>query len=407
MQDTFQFFKQNKVRSFLTAFGVAWGIFILVLLLGVSGGLEKGILQLLNGYAQNSIWVYGGYSTAEEGNNKFTREIVFTLEDLAKIKANNPRSINYISPEVQVLENITWQGEVVSAQILAVYPDYFNINILDTKQGRLINNRDNQLGIKVAVIGSQVKDQVFGKTNAIGKELRIGDSFFKIIGVLGGGSVLSQSNQNAVFIPYQSAQICMNVNDEFSTFGLTLANNCSAIKSENQLRHYLGRLWGFDYDDANALYVFNFEQQVQSFNQLFKVLDTFFWFIGICLLLTGIIGVSNIMFVIVKERTSEIGIRKAIGAKQKEILMMILSESVLITLIAGLLGILLGAAVLSLLEYGAQQLLEEDFLIREADVNWSTIIGAFVILIVSGLFAGFLPAHQAAQIEPIDAIRKE
>jgi putative ABC transport system permease protein len=186
-----------------------------------------------------------------------------------------------------------------------------------------------------------------------------------------------------------------------------LNKNCRPEKAETQIKHYLGRRLNFDPDDSNALHVFNFEQQVKSFQKLFTGLNVFLWFIGICLLLSGMVGVSNIMFVIVNERTREMGIRKAVGAKRKHILAMILSESAAITLLAGLIGIVLGTGVLSLVEYGLQKLLDKDFLIKETSINWGTVIGALVILIISGVIAGLIPAQKAAGVEPVEAMRTE
>lgn len=405
--DIFYSVIHQKLRTFLTGFGVAWGIFILVLLLGASGGLEKGILQLLNGFAQNSIWFYGGRSTAEIGNNRISETVVFTPEILNRVKSLTGGAIDNISPEVQVPEKIVWREKTINAQIKAVSPDYFCIKILKTDGGRLITDGDNQRGSRVAVIGEQVKKQVFGNKPAIGQELQIGNHFFKITGILKGGSMFSQAEQNTVFIPYQSAINCLNVKQGFSVFGITLNKNCRSEKAETQLKHYLGRLLGFDPEDSSALYVFNFEQQVKSFQKLFKGLNVFLWFIGICLLLSGMVGVSNIMFVIVNERTREIGIRKAVGAKRKHILVMILTESAAITLLAGFIGIVLGSGVLLLVEYGLQKLFDNDFLIRETSINWGTVIGALVILIFSGIFAGLIPAQRAAEIEPIEAMRTE
>jgi len=405
--DIFYSVTHQKLRTFLTGFGVAWGIFILVLLLGASGGLEKGILQLLNGFAQNSMWVYGGYSTAEQANNKYSKAIVFTPDVLAQLKNNYPDAIEYISPDVQVAERIVYREKMVNAQIHAVLPAYFQIKTLKTTEGRLLTPEDDRQSAQVAVIGAQVKSQVFGNKPAIGQELQIGNSFFRVVGILKGGTIFSQADQNSVFVPFHSATSCLTIKNEFSIFGFTLRKNCISLKAENHIKHYLGRVLGFDPNDTNALYVFNFDQQVKSFQKLFTGLNIFLWFIGICLLLSGMVGVSNIMFVIVNERTREIGIRKAVGAKRKHILVMVLTESATITVMAGLVGVFLGTGILSLIEYGLQKLVDDDFLIRETSINWGTVAGALFVLVISGLVAGFIPAQRAAEIQPIEAMRSE
>lgn len=403
--DIFHSIIHQKLRTFLTGFGVAWGIFILVLLLGASGGLEKGMLQLLNGFAQNSIWLYGGQSTAEKGKNKFTKPVVFSSELLQQLKHNSSAQIKYISPEVQVANNIVHKEKHYNVPVRAVLPAYFHIKILNQETGRLLNYADNYRKNKVVVIGKQVKEQVFGKKQAIGEEIQIGNSFFKIIGVLKSGTIFSQTEQNSVFVPFNTAATCLNLKPDFNVFGLTLSKNCNANMAENHIKRYLERILNIDADDTNSLYVFNFNQQVESFQKLFKGLNVFLWFIGICLLLSGMVGVSNIMFVIVNERTREIGIRKAVGAKRKHVLMMILFESASITLLSGFVGVLLGAGLLSLIEYGIQKLTDGDFLIKDIGINWGTSVGALFILIISGIIAGFIPAKRATEIEPVEAMR--
>ncbi len=405
--DIYYSIAHQKLRTILTGFGVAWGIFILVLLLGASGGLEKGILQLLSGFAQNSIWLYGGNSTAEKGNNKFTKPVIFSSLTINQLKENYPEQIEFISPEARIASKIIYKEKNLNAQLLCVMPDYFNIKILKPKYGRLLNQGDNIRKSKVAVIGKQVKDQAFGDKHAIGNELQIGNTFFKIVGVLKGGSIFSQSEQNMVFVPYQTSTVCLNMKDEFKVIGLTLNKTCNTEIAETHIKKYFGRLLGIDSDDTNALYVFNFNQQVKSFHKIFNGLNIFFWFIGICLLLSGMVGVSNIMFVIVHERTREIGIRKAVGAKRKHILWMILFESASVTLIAGIAGIVLGAGTLSVIGYAIKKLADKDFLIKDISINWATIAGALFVLIISGIIAGLIPAKRATEIEPIEAIRMD
>ncbi len=395
----------HKLRALLTGFGVGWGIFILVLLLGASSGLEKGMLQMLDGFAQKSIWFYGGHSSAENGRNKYSKAVTFDLELIQKLKKSFPDQIRFISQEVQIASPVSYNEKRHHTQVRAVSADYFHIKILEADEGRLLTPTDDLRESRVAVIGSQVKEQLFGEKTAIARELRIGDHFFTIVGVLKGGTVFSQQEQNTVFIPYQSAIKCLNIKKEFNVFGLTLKESCNTAQAENQLKKYLGRYLGIDPKDTNALYIFNFNQQVKSFQKLFKGLNLFLWFIGICLLLSGMVGVSNIMFVTVNERTREIGIRKAVGAKRKHILWLILFESSTITMLAGLIGILLGAILLALIQYIILQFADSDFLIKDISINWITVLGALTILMLSGIIAGFIPAKKATEIEPVDAMR--
>ncbi len=395
----------HKLRTFLTGFGVAWGIFILVLLLGTSSGLEKGMLQLLSGFARNSIWLYGGHSTAEKGKNKYNRAVTFDTSTLHNLKKNYAEQIQFLSQEVQVANQVSYKGKKHHTPVRAVSSDYFHVKILTPQTGRLLNQADDSRGNKVVVIGQQVKEQLFEKKQALGKQLQIGNCFFEVVGILKSGTIFSQSEQNSIFLPYQTAVKSLHAPRTFAVLGLTLKPKCNTAKAEEQIKGYLGKLLSIDPNDTNALYVFNFNQQVKSFQKLFKGLNIFLWFIGICLLLSGMVGVSNIMFVIVNERTREIGIRKAVGAKRKHILWMILFESSAITILAGLLGVLLGSVLLSVIQYAIEKLADGDFLIRDISINWATVLGALFILIFSGMIAGFIPAKKATEIEPIEAMR--
>ena len=191
LYDIFFSITHHKLRTFLTGFGVAWGILILVLLLGTSRGLEKGMLQLLNGFAQNSIWITGGNSTAEKGKNKYSKAVTFNHQTIQYLRENYSDLIQFVSPQVQVTNQVWYKEKRHPAQVRAIYSDYFQIKILNLEEGRLLNKADNSRESKVVVIGQQVKEQVFGKKEVLGKHLQIGNSFFKIVGVLKGGSVLA------------------------------------------------------------------------------------------------------------------------------------------------------------------------------------------------------------------------
>lgn len=397
----------QKRRTLLTGFGVSWGIFILIILLGASSGLEKGIMQLLNGYAQNSLWVYGGHSTAEIGNNKHTKPVLFNLETIDQLKQNFQGLIKSISPEAEISADVIYEGKSTTTQIRGVLTDYFRIKILKPDRGRIISPGDNVNRNKVIVIGEKVKDKLFGKRPAIGKEVQIGNYFFQVIGVLKGGSVFDQAEQNAVFIPYQTALVSLYPENNFNVIGITCHDVKNIKSAETYIRKFLGRSLMIDADDNATLYIFNFNQQVETFHKIFTGLNIFFWFIGICLLMSGIAGVANIMFVIVNERTSEIGIRKAVGATSQHILWMILLESAFITVLAGIIGVILGTGVLSLLGYILRTMVDDSFIIKDVSINLLTIFGALFVLVFSGIVAGLIPAKRATEIQPIDAIRSE
>lgn len=395
---------RHKMRSVLTGFGVGWGIFILVILLGVSKGTEAGIKTLLEGFAQNSIWFYGGQSklTGEQ-----PKQILFDKQQLIDLKNVLGGALKEISPESNLNEyGMVVQGDKsMHCQVKAVTNQYFNIKLLNIKDGRLLNPKDIDERRRVVVIGQQVRDGLFKKgEKVIGKYISIGEVQFKVIGILKSGTLSDQSEQGSIFIPISTTESTMNKGEKFAVFGLTLKKDIDVKQAEERIRHYLAKQVGFDYKKKEALFVFNFEEQSEIFDKLFQGLNIFFWFIGICLLLSGIIGVTNIMLVVVAERTKEIGIRKAIGAHPRIIISMILIESTGITLVAGIIGIAFGYVALKIIDL---YLKGEAFLIKETQIDLTVTGGALLILILSGMIAGIVPATKAMKIRPIKAIQIE
>ncbi len=410
LQEAFFSLKQNKSRSILAGFGVTWGIFILILLLGTGRGFQQGILQLFSAFAKNSIWVYGGQMS--ETNLKKTTQrklILFDQNDLKILKERFPE-IEFISPELNYNGNSLTSHEQNTAypQIRGVLPDYFNVKIIKPEEGRLLNVLDDKEYRRVAMIGKQVADLLFPTEAPIGKSINIGGTYFKVIGIIEKGSIFTQNEQNAVYIPYTSFIDCFNQGREYNAFILTLSKNSNALDLENKIKSFLSRFKGFDVDDKKAIFMLNFENQTKAFDKLFKGINGFLWFVGLSLLLSGIAGISNIMFVIVKERTFEIGIRKAVGANSRSIIGMIITESIAITSMAGLIGLSFGVLVISLLNWIIASFFKaKDFLFTSASIDFPVIIFSLFILILAGVLAGFLPAKKASEISPVEAIRQE
>lgn len=404
--EVFHSIKYQKLRSLLTGFGVAWGIFILIILLGVSNGLEKGVVQLLSGFVEQSVWVYGGTTSIERGNSKHTQSIVFENATLQQLESNSSGVIKAISPEFQFHKQVHYKDKNAGVSIKGIYPDFFQLKKLKTNAGRLLNDGDVFRKGKVIVIGKRIKENLFKTSDAVGEYLMIENHLFLVVGVLKEGSLFDQAEQNVIFMPLQTVNECFNTGWEFNVFGVSLKTK-DTEKAESYIKAYLGRHLGFSPSDNDALYIFNFDQQMKSFQKIFTGLNIFLWFIGLCLLITGMIGVTNIMFVVVHERTNEIGIRKAVGATTKHILSMILTEAVTITLLAGIIGVILGSIVIFALKYMLNELVNDDFIIKDISTNWLTIIGALILLVMCGIVAGFLPAKKATEITPIDAMRYE
>ncbi|HSD09296.1 ABC transporter permease [Flavobacterium sp.] len=401
--------KDNKSRSILSSLGVIWGIFILILLLGVGNGFKDGIFQLFNSFAKNSLWIYGG-QVSETDLKKSAAEklIVFDIKDIIIIK-DRFKSIEAISPELNYAGNTLTSHEqnITYPQIKGVLPDYFNVKIIKTDEGRLINVLDNKEYRRIAMIGKQVADVLFPNEKPIGKAINIAGTYFTIIGVIEKGSIFTQNEQNVIYIPYNTFYDCFNQGQKFNTFIISLSKKTDASIFENEITSFLSKLKGFSSKDKKAIFILNFENQVKAFDKLFTGINVFMWFIGSCLLLSGIVGISNIMFVIVKERTFEIGIRKAVGAKQKSIIWLILSESIVITSSAGIVGLFLGFLFIQLINCALSSFFnDKDSIFTSANVDFPVIIFCLIILIFSGFLSGFLPAKKAAKIDPIEALRQ-
>lgn len=409
LKEAFKSIQENKIRSILAGLGVIWGIFILILLLGVGKGFQNGIFQLFNSFAKNSIWIYGG-QVSETTLNKSTAEklIVFNVKDIDIIK-DRFHTIEFISPELNYLGNslTSYQQNIAYPQVKGILPDYFNVKIIKTEQGRLINVLDNKEYRRVAVIGSQIADVLFPNEKPTGKLINIAGIYFTVIGIIEKGSIFTQNEQNVIYVPCNAFSDCFNQGREFNTFILTLSQKTDALQFENEIKVFLARLKGYSSKDKKAVFILNFENQVKAFNKLFIGINVFMWFIGSCLLLSGIVGISNIMFVVVKERTFEIGIRKAVGATQRSIVWLIITESIVITSIAGLFGLLLGSLIIKLINWViATFFYDKNSLFTGASVDFSIVFFCLLILIISGVLSGFLPAKKAAKIDPVEALRQ-
>ncbi|MDC9722856.1 MAG: ABC transporter permease [Urechidicola sp.] len=410
IKEAFISITQSKTRSILAGFGVAWGIFILILLLGTGKGFQQGIMQLFHSFAKNSLWVYGG-QVSESSINKLVQQksIIFNNSDMAIAKEWFPE-IEFISPELNYRGNsqTIYLHNITYPQIKGVLPDYFNVKIIKPEKGRLLNVIDNNEHKRVALIGKQVADILFPTENSVGKSVNIAGTYFTVIGVIDKGSLFTQNNQNIIYVPYNSFIDCFNSSEEFNTFVLALKSKTKTTHFENKIRSFLSRRKGFDKEDKKALFILNFENQVKTFEKLFKGIDAFLWFVGLSLLLSGMVGISNIMLVIVKEKTFEIGIRKALGAKPKSVVWMIIVESTIITSISGIIGLLLGSILISVINWTIISFFNSnDSLFKGASIDFPILIFSLIILILTGVLAGFFPAQKAARISPIAAMRFE
>ena len=407
-QEIFEAISKNKLRTFLTGVSVASGIFILVILLGVGKGLQNGIEKQFERDADGIIELWSGVTTIEYKGLNPGREIQFRNSDydISIIKFENQldkRSASYNN----------WNGSVVykketgSYQYRGVTPDYQAIENATVVQGRFVNQNDLASNEKVVVIGQKIKNDLFKDSNPIGEAIALNNINFKVIGVFTDPA--GEREETRLYLPLTTAQKVFGAGDKISNLFYTLKKKATyeeALAESTKFSKELGALLksknSVAPNDESAISINNSVESAKQFYDLNLYIRLFFWWVGICTIIAGVVGVSNIMLIIVKERTKEIGIRKALGAPPISIIGMILHESIFITTIAGFIGLL---SSLLLLELVGPQVKSEYFL--NPEVDFSIALTTLVLLIVAGALAGFFPAYRAAKIRPIVALRDE
>ena len=407
-QEIFEAIAKNKLRTFLTGLSVSSGIFILVILLGVGKGLQNGIEKQFERDAAGIIQVWSGATTkAYKGLNP-GREIQFRNSDYdISIQKFGEQFDKNGSTYNAWNASIVYGKESGSYQYRGVNPDYLAIANATVVKGRYINANDLIYNEKVAVIGQKVKLDLFKDKNPLGETIAINNINFKVVGVFTdpGG----ERQEGRAFLPLSTTQQVFGVGDKISNMFYTLKKKDSyeeavaeAIKFSNDLEAVLKSKNLVDPGDKSAIGVNNSVVEAKKFYDLNLYIRLFFWWVGICTIIAGVVGVSNIMMIIVKERTKEIGIRKALGASPISIIVMILHESIFITTISGFIGLLTGLALLELVGPHAQS---EYF--RNPQVDFNVAISTLIVLVIAGALAGFIPAYRAAKIRPIVALRDE
>jgi putative ABC transport system permease protein len=404
-QEIFETMKKNRLRTFLTGFSVAWGIFMLIILLGSGNGLENGVKKAFEGDATNTLWINPGQTSIAYKGMKSGRNIQFTNEDYELMKKEIPH-IDKISGRLNVWQNntLSYKKEYGNYDIIACHPGYGYYETLDLEEGRFINDDDISGFRKVVVIGVPVRDALFKGENPIGKYIHVSGVPFKVTGVF--SDVGGDRDMQRVYVPLSTAQRVFNFGNRIFTIGIVTQDinmEQSRAMTEN-VRQALAQKHKFDPEDQRAVFVWNNLEQYQQLLSLFASIRLFIWIIGIGTIIAGVVGVSNIMMIVVKERTQEIGIRKALGATPWSIISLILMESVLITSFAGYVGLVMGVGLLELVSPVFET--SETFF-KNPEVDITIALGATLVMIVSGMLAGFVPARKAAAIQPIEALRYE
>ena len=408
-QEIFETIGKNKLRTFLTGISVASGIFILVILLGFGEGMRNGIAKEFESDAANRIGVWTGITSKEYKGLNPGRWIQLENENFDYISQKHKDDIEYGSSVYRIWQgNVNYKKEFGSYRIEGIYPDFQFIENQSMVAGRFINHKDHKDYSKVVVIGNNPKNELFKNgEDPIGKYIKINGINFKVVGVYSdpGGN----REENRLVVPLTTAQsvfyggnkvrnVVFTVEPK-ATFDETVA---ASLEFEEEMKTYLKQAHTVHPEDDGAINTFNSLEEAKRYFTLMDNMKFFFWFVGICTIIAGVVGVSNIMLIIVKERTREIGIRKAIGAQPWSIIGMILHEAIFVTAIAGFGGLIFSMGLLEVIG----PYVEIPY-VTNPTVNFKVAVSTVIILIVAGAFAGFFPAWRAARIKPIVALRDE
>src|SRR5690554_4718750 len=408
-QEIFDAIRKNKLRTFLTGLSVASGIFILVILLGFGQGMQNGIAKEFESDASNRIGVWTQVTTEEYKGLNPGRIIRLKNDNYDFIRSRFADRLDHKSPQFR-LRNVTikYKKELGNYSVQGVSPEFQQIENQFISKGRYINYKDEENISKVIVISNKIwRELLKGTEDPIGEFLEIGGINFQIIGVYGdkGGD----REEDRMFVPSTTGQRVFNGNDRLDMMFFTLkpANTfeeslAQSIQFSGDIKKYLQENHIVAPTDPSAINTFNTLENLKRFQNLTGGIKLFFWFVGICTIVAGVVGVGNIMLIIVKERTKEIGIRKALGAKPWSIIGMILHESIFVTSVAGFSGLIFSMALLEILGPHVQV----DYILNPS-INFTVALSTVFLLIFAGILAGFFPAWRAASIKPIEALRDE
>ncbi len=408
-QEIFATIRKNKLRSFLTALGVFWGIFMLVFLLGMGKGLENGVYKDFGSRAKNVMYIWSSRTTMPYKGFPAGRYARLKLDNIDVLR-DKVEEIDLIAPRNEVGPfRVEYKGEGADYSVRGELTDMPIIEAFVIHEGRYINDGDIAQARKVATIGTTVKDVLFGDKNAIGEHITIKGIDFRVVGVFGPEQQKewNRSDMESVVVPLSTLSRAFGTANRVDYMVVSAKPGVHVADMDPKIKRILKELNSIHPDDPQGIGGFNLEKEFQQIQGLFLGIKVFLWFVGIGTLLAGIIGVSNIMLIIVKERTKEIGIRKALGATPGSIISMILTESVFITALSGYLGIVLGTFMI----WGIKTLLDmsggetENF--HNPEVNWYVGLAALIVLVVAGMVAGLIPALQASKVNPVVALKDE
>jgi putative ABC transport system permease protein len=414
LQEILLALKKNKLRSFLTAFGVFWGILMLVVMLGAGRGLYNGVTDDFARFASNAVYLWARVTTLPYQGLPKGRSFRMDIDDVDALLSGIPE-IDRIAPRIELANadgknNVTRGLKTGTFDVYGDYPDIIYIRLMDISRGRFLNDLDIERKRKVAVIGDRVYQELFETgENPIGQYLEISGVFFQVVGVFTIESLgdEDQDDLKTVYLPLTTFQRSFNYGRQIAWLSLTAKQGIPAATVKDKTIRLLSLRHKVSPDDSRAFGHWNSEESFNKVTRVFIGVDFLIWFVGVFTLFAGVIGVSNIMLIVVKERTSEIGIRRAIGATPFHIVSQIITESVLLTAFSGYWGLVVGVGLLELVSSVLGGGSARTSMFSRPEVDFNVALVALGILIVSGILAGLIPARRAVSIKPVDAIRSE
>lgn len=411
LQEIFATIRRNKLRTFLTGFSVAWGIFMLIVLLGSGNGLKHGITDNFSDGMLNTMTLYGGYASMPYQGFQTGRWIRLNEQDMKMLRTSFPNQIKDITALASHGNSqMAYGTEYYSTTLYGVTPEYAPIDGITLTSGRFINETDVKERRKVVVLDKLATTTLFKEEDPVGKTILIDKMGYTIVGTYKSNEYFQSSNVyvplSTLFLIYMGDKRDVN-NITFTVEGVNTTEQSDAFKEK--IRARLGAAHRFDPEDRQAIWIRDRMENYKDTMLIFNGITIFIWIIGIGTLIAGIVGVSNIMLVTVRERTFEFGIRKAMGAKPSSLIKLVLLESILITATFGYIGMIGGVSIMEIVNLFVERAAAaspDDFqMFKNPTLDLSTMLSATLVLVVAGMIAGYVPARRAAQIKTIDAMR--
>jgi len=403
--------KKNKLRTALTMLGVGWGIFMLVIMLGCGNGLRNGVLRNFTGMAKNSMFIWSQSTTKPYKGLKAGRNFMYDNSDIVNLRQLS--ELDKVCPRL-ILRGFRETNSVVrglkagSFEVLGDVPEVFGVIKFGLSEGRFLNQKDMDDRRKVCVIGSRVREVLFKKgENPVGQYIRISGVYFMVVGVsrpmMSGGE--GQEQAQVINLPFTTFQKAFNASDKVHVFGIKVKDGVKADLAEAKVVEALKKNHKIAPDDKVAIGHWNSGKEFEKLQGLFTGIEVLIWIVGIGTLLAGVIGISNIMLIVVKERTKEIGVKRALGATPANVVSQILLEAIFLTSVAGYAGLVVGIYLLEGLNVLVGD--NEGSMFTNPTVNIGIALKALSVIIFGGLVAGFIPARHAVSVHPVEALRTE